>query len=142
MKIVFCNSEMIGSLLIRKLTFSKWSHVAVVDGDTVIEAVWPKVRRIPLSQFIAAHKEYEFAEIYVDDEAASLAFAVVQIGKRYDWRALFGFLTPTRDWERPEQWDCAELVAAVVNAGRKLKLFRSHFRVAPQLLYIVSSPIV
>ena len=138
MKLVFCNSNMIGSWIIRKLTFSKWSHVAIVDGDTVIEAVWPRVRQTSLQHLIETHRDHEFAEVRVDDEAAALAFARAQIGKRYDWRALFGLTTPTRDWERPDQWDCAELAAAVINAGSKFKLFRTLFRVSPQLVYLVS----
>lgn len=68
MRLVFCNSNMIGSCIIRKLTFSKWSHVAIVDGDTVIEAVWPRVRQTSLQHLIDTHKDHEFAEVMVDDE--------------------------------------------------------------------------
>lgn len=138
MKLVFCNSERIGSRLIRKLTFSKWSHVAIVDGDTVIEAVWPRVRRVPLAHLLETHRDHEFAEVDVEMESVALSFAGSQIGKRYDWRALFGLITPTRDWERSDQWDCAELVAAAINAGSRRALFRDKARVTPQMLYLLS----
>ncbi len=138
MKLVFCNSNMIGSWIIRKLTFSRWSHVAIVDGGTVIEAVWPRVRRVPLAHVIKTHRDHEFAEIDVELESVALSFAGSQIGKRYDWRALFGLITPTRDWERPEQWDCAELVSAAINAGARRPIFRDKARVTPQMTYLLS----
>lgn len=138
MQIVFSNSRLIGSLVIRKLTFGRWSHVAIVDGDHVIEAVWPRVRRVPLTQWLEAHSEHEFAEIDVEHERVALSFARSQIDKFYDWRALFGLTTPTRDWERPDQWDCAELVAAAINAGSRKPLFRDKARVTPQMLYLLS----
>jgi uncharacterized protein YycO len=138
MKLVFSNSHLIGSWIIRKLTFSRWSHVAIVDGDTAIEAVWPRVRRVPLAHLLETHRDHEFAEIDVEMESVALSFAGSQIGKRYDLRALFGLITPTRDWERTEQWDCAELVAAAINAGSRKHLFRNEARVTPQMLYLLS----
>lgn len=140
MKLLFCNSNMIGSWIIRKLTFSRWSHVAIVDGDYVIEAVWPRVRRVPLAHVIETHRDHEFAEIDVEFESAAMAFAASQIGKRYDWRALFGMITPTRDWERSDQWDCAELTAGSVNAGSRKPIFRDKARVTQQMLYLLSTP--
>lgn len=138
MKLVFCNSNMIGSWIIRKLTFSRWSHVAIVDGDTAIEAVWPRVRRVPLAHLLETHRDHELAEIDVELESVAMSFVGSQIGKRYDWRALFGLITPTRDWERTEQWTCAELVAAAINAGSRRALFRDKARVTPQMLYLLS----
>lgn len=138
MKLLFCNSNMIGSWIIRKLTFSRWSHVAIVDGDYVIEAVWPRVRRVPLAHVIETHRDHEFAEIDVELESVAQSFAGSQIGKRYDWRALFGLITPTRDWERSDQWDCAELVAAAINAGARRPIFRDKARVTPQMIYLLS----
>jgi hypothetical protein len=152
MKLLFCNSNLIGSWIIRKLTFSQWSHVAIVDGDYVIEAVWPRVRRVPLAHVIETHRDHEFAEIDVplghielfpadidvDFESIAMSFAESQIGKLYDLRALFGLITPTRDWERPEEWDCAELVAAAINAGSRKPIFRDKARVTPQMLYLMS----
>ena len=47
MKVLFCTSNKIGAVLIRGVTWSKWSHVAILLGDgTVVEAVYPKVRRV------------------------------------------------------------------------------------------------
>lgn len=138
MQIVFCNSNMIGSWIIRKLTFSKWSHVAILDGEDVIEAVWPRVRRTSFKHLVESHKDFEVVDITVGSDVSALAFASSQIGKRYDWRALFGLVTPTRDWERPEEWDCAELVAASINYGSTVPLFRDKARVTPQMLYLLS----
>ena len=104
----------------------------------IIAAVWPKVRRSSLAHLLETHRDYEIAEIDVELDAVALSFAGSQIGKRYDWRALFGLITPTRDWERTEQWDCAELVAAAINAGSRKPLFRDKARVTPQMIYLLS----
>ena len=138
MRLLFCNSNLIGSWIIRKLTFSRWSHVAIVDGDYVIEAVWPRVRRVPLEKVLASHKDHEFAEIPLEYENSALLFLDNQIGKKYDWRALFGMITPTRDWSRADEWDCAELAAAAINVGNKVSVFRDSARVHPQMLYLLS----
>lgn len=140
MRLLFCNSDKIGSWIIRKLTFSKWSHVAVCINDTeVIEAVWPKVRQTTIHHVIDTHKEYKFAFIHVPHEEKAITFLKNQLGKRYDWRALFGILTPNRDWSREDEWDCAELAASSINRGSAYDLFKDAARVTPQMLYLLSN---
>lgn len=43
-------------------------------------------------------------------------FLYAQLGKPYDWRAVFG-LGLGRNWRDPEKWFCSELVAAALEAS-------------------------
>ena len=128
MKIIFSRSKLPGSYLIRWLTFSKWSHVVAVDGDHVIEAVYKRVRRISLEDFINDHADYEIR--YIDGDIDKIR---EQVGKFYDIGGLFMMLNPWRDdWQNPAKWFCSELVA--YGTG----LFEESSRVSPQMLYLVS----
>ena len=44
MRVLLCTTDKIGSRIIRAVTWSRWSHAAIIDGDEIIEAVWPRVR--------------------------------------------------------------------------------------------------
>lgn len=133
MKLLFCRSRLPGSYLIRWLTFSKWSHVAVVFEDGwAIEATWPKVRQVRVEEIIARHSAYEFREL---DCAFERAWFEAQVGKRYDLSGLFMFLNPWREgWMDDARWFCSELVAAATG------LFADNERVSPQFLYLLSRP--
>ena len=39
MKLILCRNKSYPSKLIQKVTWSRWSHVGIVDGDVVIEAI-------------------------------------------------------------------------------------------------------
>jgi hypothetical protein len=65
MKIIFANSNTIGSKIIRWKTKSQWSHVGIVDlkRQVVFEAVWPDgVVQTPLDKVIARSNEWESAQ--------------------------------------------------------------------------------
>lgn len=136
--ILFCASSKIGSVLIRAVTWSSFSHVAIVDGDEVIEAVWPKVRVAPLADVIAKHSRYCVVDIPCQDPGAVIAAARSQIGKPYDLTALFGLLMH-RDWQEADQWFCSELVAWSFSQGGS-PLFRAEVmhRITPQHLWMLA----
>jgi uncharacterized protein YycO len=135
MKVIFCRSWLPGSVLIRMLTFSKWSHVAVVtNGGVVIEAVWPRVRINTLEKLRSTHRVCEEREI--DIPAESVNWLYLQVGKPYDISALFAVLIPWRKWDEDDKWFCSELVA------RAMGLFEESNRVSPQTLYLLSKPAV
>ena len=54
MRVLFCTSKLPGAAIIRAVTWSDWSHVAIIDGEEVIEATWPAVRITPLAAQDAA----------------------------------------------------------------------------------------
>lgn len=138
MQVVFCASRKIGSLAIRSVTWSKWSHVAIVDGDHVIEAVWPHVRRRPLPELLAEHSRHAVVDLPCRSSAAAIAAARSQIGKPYDLTALFGLLMH-RDWQEADRWFCSELVAWTFDqAGSPLFRPEAMHRITPEHLWMLS----
>lgn len=123
----------------------RWSHVAIVDGDRVIQAVGRHgVIATPLSEHLAGIEvcegwpvlsrlgAWERVAIDCPNPAAALAFAREQIGKRYDWLGLAAFpLRPVAGLFRSplddhDRWFCSELLEAALIAGG-----RSRFREMP-----------
>jgi uncharacterized protein YycO len=126
------------SWLIRLLTWSRWSHVSIVDGDDVIEAhALHGVIRRPYYEAIETAKRCEFVRLRCDNPQAVIEAARSQVGKGYDWTALFGILL-RRNWQDTDSWFCSELVAwAFTKAG--CGLFRTDrlARVTPEHLWML-----
>ena len=139
MKIIFCSSNTIGSKLIRMVTWSKHSHVALVNGDEVIEATYPKVKVTPLNEILSKHTNCVIVDIPCDDNKAIEA-AKSQIGKPYDLKGMLG-LAFNHDWQDDGQWWCSELVAWALSQG-DAKLFRDEVmhRITPQDLWKLNYP--
>jgi hypothetical protein len=109
MRFLLCSAPTLGSQLIRTLTWSEWSHVAIpINDHQVVEAVWPRVQISTIDEVLAKHPDYQFVDLPVPRPDLAIAAALSQVGKRYDWKALFGFLFH-RDWADPGQWFCSEL---------------------------------
>ena len=126
------------SYAIRATTWSRWSHVSLVDGADVIEAVaLHGVRRLPLVERVAAAKDHAFAELPCVDPEIVIAAAESQIGKPYDYTAVVG-MGLHRDWQEMDAWFCSELVAWAFEEG-KSGLFRpgSLHRVTPEHLWML-----
>lgn len=127
------------SAAIRLGTWSDWSHVAIIDGDEVIEATAPAgVRRFPVVQAINHAKRGAVVELPCRDPRAVIAAAESQLGKPYDFTAIVG-LGLHRDWQEDDRWFCSELVAwAFEKAGEPL--FRAEVlrRVTPQHLWMLA----
>lgn len=138
MRILFCTSKLPGAVLIRAVTWSDWSHVAIVDGEEVIEATWPAVRVAPLAEVIAKHSRHILVDLPSPDSAAVIAAARSQVGKPYDLTALFGLLV-RRDWQEADRWFCSELVAWSFQQGGS-PLFRPDalYRITPQHLWMIA----
>lgn len=127
------------SALIRAATWSRWSHVSVVDGNSVIEAVaFHGVQRVPLMEAINRSKDWALVALPCVDPAAVIAAAASQIGKPYDYTAILG-LGLHRDWQEEDSWFCAELVAWSFNALGQ-PLFRSEcmHRITPPHLWMLA----
>lgn len=143
MKVLFCTSNKIGAVLIRAVTWSKWSHVALLlDDGTAIEAVWPKVRRVPAEEIIKNHSSYAIVDFQGFDDQKIIDAAMSQLGKPYDITALFGLLAH-RDWQETDSWFCSELLSWSFAKGGK-PLFREEdiHRITPQNLWMLNYPII
>lgn len=134
-RVVFSRNHTPGSILLRAALWSPWSHCAIVDGDTVIEAAaFHGVRERPLLDFMADATKADVLEL-PGGAAAIIAAARSQIGKPYDWAGVLGFGFRRR-WQDDDAWFCSELVAwAFAEAGTPL--FREHaWRITPRDIYI------
>lgn len=144
-RLLFSTSSHPGSAIIRAFTWSSWSHVALIDGDQIIEAAAPHgVRRAPLAPAIERAHHSAIVSLPCSDPDRIIAAAASQIGKPYDYTAVIG-LGLHRDWQETDAWFCSELVAwAFARAGESL--FRAEVlrRVTPQHLWMLrpESPVV
>lgn len=128
--IVFSARKGLSSAAIRAATFSRWSHVALVRGHEVIEAVYPKVRVVDFLEWEREQKRFEFG---AKVSQSAWDFALSQVGKPYDVSAIFG-IAFRGDWEESSKWFCSELVATAVSHERCI--FRPDLsRVTPEMLY-------
>lgn len=127
------------STVIRAATWSRWSHVALIDGDEVIEATAPAgVRRFPVVEAINHAKRGAIVELPCRSAESILSAAASQLGKPYDYTAILG-LGLHRDWQDDDSWFCSELVAwAFQQAGEPLFRPEVMRRVTPQHLWMLA----
>ena len=122
-EVLFSRRHSITTPLLRAFAWSSWSHVALRDESSVIEAVgFEGVRDISFTQAIAAASRWELVRLPCADPAAAIAAARSQIGKPYDWLGVAG-IGLRRDWRDESRWYCSELVAWAIEQGGT-RLFR------------------
>ena len=120
--VILTRNHKVGSAILRTAMWSQWSHCALVDGGYIIEASATKagrhkagVRVRLLSELLAESSHHEYIKIPCSDPHAALAWALMQVGRPYDYRGVLGF--PLRgDWQADDSWFCSELVAAAINS--------------------------
>lgn len=137
--LLFCtNPRNPFSWMIRACTWSHWSHVAIVDGEDVIESI--AFKGVVVSKLSDRQKHdprWVVVELPCDDPAAVIAAARSQIGKPYDYTAVVG-LGFHRVWKDADSWFCSELVAwAFDHAGHPLFRANTLGRVTPQHLWML-----
>lgn len=135
MKVIFARNNKPISLLIRLVTWSRWSHCAVVDGNFVIEAKGGcGVVITPLTEFKKRYTDYAIADTpVIDSEGAAIWRAAAEVGKGYDLKALFGILFRT-GWECNDSWFCSEHVAHASGIFRAERVSR----ITPEMVWSVS----
>jgi uncharacterized protein YycO len=140
MRLLFSRAHSLSSLLIRFVTWGRWSHVSIIeDGANVIDSTFLHggVRRRPLLDVVAASSHFEVVDLALPDEAAAIAWARSQIGKPYDWSAVLGILFRVGSWSDPSRWFCSEFAESAVLAGG-LKRFREDAsRITPEHSWMV-----
>lgn len=140
MRVLLCTTDKIGSRIIRAVTWSRWSHAAIIDGNEIIEAVWPRVRVSSLAWAIETHPRWTVIDIPVADESAAIAAARSQIGKPYDLWGVLG-LGLKRQWQDDDAWWCSELITWAAKQGGT-DLFRPDAlrRITPEHLWMLPAP--
>ena len=137
-RLLFTRRHHPGSAMIRVATWSKWSHVDLIDGDSVIGAVAPHgVERERLNARLAAASHAAVMTIPCEDAAAVISAASSQIGRPYDWLGVLG-IGLHRDWQEADRWFCSELAAWAFQAtGQPLFRADALHRVTPQHLWML-----
>lgn len=136
MIIHFCKSNTLSGLLIRLATFSKWNHVAIeIDGQVYDATGKFGVARWNKLKFLKLYDEISSRSVG-GDEVKARKFLESQLGKTYDFGALFAL--PFRErWQDTGKWFCSELAAtALIKAGRSKFRIRES-RVTPRDLWLV-----
>lgn len=135
-QVIFNRRFHLGSLALRTILWSAWSHCAIIDGDYVLEATAPYgVRRRLLSDMLAESTKYDIVSIPVNSAQAVLEAARSEIGKPYDWLGVVG-IGVRRRWQSDARWFCSEYIAWAFETGGS-PLFRvSTYRITPRDLAI------
>lgn len=116
--IIFVDTDKIGSKIIRSFTRSKWSHVAIEHNGWVVHStVGEGVHTTTLEHFNKNYDRYLSVKIPHTCSKKIFDIAYQELGKKYDWTAIFG-IGLNRDWQEDDSWFCSELVAnAIIRAG-------------------------
>lgn len=129
-KIILSRHHTVGSLILRGFLWSRWSHVGIIDGDEVIEAIaWKGVVCRSLKEMIEESSNYEIREFNGDEKV--IQAARTQLGKKYDWAGVFG-IAGRRKWQNAEAWFCSELAAWAFTASGFPLFRRDAFRITPR----------
>ncbi|WP_339079021.1 YiiX/YebB-like N1pC/P60 family cysteine hydrolase [Pseudomonas sp. TMP9] len=125
--------------LIRAATWSRWSHVSLVAGGHVIEAVALEgVRQVSKDYAIQRASAFSLVDLPARNPQAIIDAARSQLGKPYDWTAVAG-LGLHREWQEDDSWFCSELVAwAADQAGEPWFRLEALRRITPQHLWMLS----
>lgn len=141
--IAFYHGTSLLSRIIRFRSWSTYSHVSYVRSDGMeVEALgrngvtdWHPIGDL--------HKPGTEIEVYqvlgetAEQRTAVEEFLRRQIGKKYDWLGLFGFITRRDFAQNQDKWFCSELVFAAYEEARRPLLKRiPAWRVMPRDLVL------
>ena len=139
MKILLSHTPSLPTTAIKILTASRLSHVDFILDDYTVCGSVPKLGVVqqPLKQRL---DECNFAEsLYIpttlSQDEALFTWLASQLGKHYDWSALFTSFILQRDWQDDDKWFCAELVAAGFDIiGLPIVYGKRYHRITPAML--------
>ena len=136
-QLLYSRSRHIASAGIRLATWGEFSHVALVDGLQVVEAVFSGgVRDGDMNAAIARASRWALVEYEHRNPSGMIAAARSQIGKPYDMTGALG-LGVHRDWQQDDAWWCSELVPwAAAQAGEAWFMPQAMHRITPQHLWM------
>ena len=90
----------------------------------------------PVNDWIHRYPAVDFVDIECPDPKAAEAFAIAQLGKKYDWLGCFGVPWRAR-WHDDSKWYCSELVEASLIAGGRHRWRLEKTGVSPMESWIV-----
>lgn len=140
-QLLFTRKRTLSSFVIRAFCGSRWSHVALIDGEHVIEATGRHgVRRVRLDKALHGTSHHEIVDFLHSEGREVILAARSQVGKPYDFAAIFG-LWLRSGWQETDKWFCSELVAWCLDQGGH-PIFRARDlpRVTQQHLWMLATP--
>lgn len=144
-RLVFSNSKLPLSHIIRWVTWSDWSHVAIlVDDNLVIESTLSHggVKVCSLDEFKSRASEWAIFDIECKNPEGVVAAALSQVGKPYDWTGILG-VGFHRDWQEDDAWWCSEFVLWAFDESGDPKIKKEAIRRAtPQHCYMISGELL
>jgi uncharacterized protein YycO len=134
LKLQFSTTSGLISGIVRTVTWSRWSHVdCILDDGRLLGAQWDGVKIRPADYEKFSRKDCLTLSVTEAQHAAFMAFVMSQIGKKYDYTALFGVLFH-RDWMAMDSWYCSEFFGVAVVKALIIKIITKRNRVTPELL--------
>lgn len=123
------------SRLIRWFTWGDFSHVDVVlEGDYLLGAHFEggvQIRPPTYATWTACERR-----VVHGVTADFLPWLHQQVGKPYDWAAIFGLLWRTDHWQCEDRWFCSELVAAAFTFTGVPVILGEPWRISPRDLML------
>lgn len=149
MIVAFTRSRDIGSVLIRLATWSRWSHVAVVEEaciedidihSTVIDSTFLNggVKRRSVYDLLHKATEWAYVEIDTPDDEQAYKLLESQLGKKYDVTGILG-IAFRRKWEQDDKWFCNELFEWVLLKLGMPRFREDVWRLTPQHSWMVNT---
>jgi len=110
----------------------------LLDDNTVIEAAAFKgVVRGSFENFTKIYDRVIIQDLPLPNEEAAISFLLEQIGKPYDWTAIFGIVFRNGKWTDLAKWFCSELVEAAIKAGGLDRFKEDVSRIIPQYCWVL-----
>lgn len=133
--LIFARGHSVGSYAIRLRYQSRWSHVAIIIGDVVHEAIYPDgVVKTPLQDFKDRYGDgnWEIATAYAAPGWQMRANSL--LGLPYDFWGAVGIGIGTRKLDNPFALWCSHHTGIILGTLRPERLNR----LAPEHLWMVT----
>lgn len=134
LKIIFTNSKMPLSPIIRAVTWSDFSHMAIIINETeIIHSDFHGVRIEPLAALQGRSKNWMIVEYPCARPEDVIEACKTQLGKPYDFSGLIGIAIRNVDLQDDSKWWCSELPAYGGHISKQ-PFFQEEYlhRIAPQ----------
>ncbi len=149
MILLFVKGKPLSSYFIRLVTWSNWSHVAIVDAKSIQEITDSTyiydatflnsgVRQRKIADVLSEASKWAYVEIDVPDELAVINAAKSQIGKKYDVTGVLG-IALHRNWQESDKWFCSEFVEWCMVQGGLTRFIEEVRRLTPQHCWMLKT---
>lgn len=140
-QLLFTRRRMVGSLLIRGVTWSAFSHVEIVVGDKVIGSnMFGGVSLTPIRERLSQSSYAALVDMPCADAESVKTAALSQLGAGYDYAGLLGILLHANWLQVKGRYFCSEFVAWAFSQGGTPLLRTELARITPQHLWMLPAP--